>query len=143
MSGAALLLRYLPPRHHLVIGQFLRFGVVGCCGFAVDTATVYATRYWIGLYAAGAVAFLVGATTTWALNRAWTFRGLGTHHAVHHQWARFLAANAVGFVFNRGTYALLITFSALCVKYPVLATFGGAVAGMGFNFTLSRRLVFT
>lgn len=137
-----LLRRAVPPRFHPLVGQMLRFGVVGACGFVVDTATVYALRAALGLYGAGLAAFFVAATVTWALNRAWTFRGLGGARAAHHQWLRFLAANSIGFVLNRGAYALLVTFSALCVAFPVLATAGGAVAGMGVNFLLSRRLVF-
>ncbi len=136
------LLRALPPRHRPLVRQMLRFGVVGVCGFLVDTASVYALRAPLGLYGAGLVAFVVASTVTWALNRAWTFRGLGAHRAAHRQWARFLAVTSLGFVLNRGTYALLVTYSALAVAYPVLATAGGAVAGMGVNFVLSRRLVF-
>ncbi len=143
MAASALLLRYVPPRHHVLLRQFVRFGVVGVCGFLVDTATVYTLRATFGLYAAGMLAFLVAATFTWALNRAWTFRGLGAQHPIHRQWVRFLAANTVGFTFNRGAYALLIALSPLCVSFPILATAGGAVAGMGFNFFLSRRLVFS
>ena len=60
----------------------------------------------------------------------------------HRQWARFLAVNAVGFVLNRGTYFVLITFSALCATQPVFATAAGAVAGMFMNFGLSRAIVF-
>src|SRR5271157_1552848 len=93
--------------------QFLMFGTVGAVGFLADTATVYATRHALGLYGAGAVAYLVAATVTWILNRIWTFRGLGSG-AVHRQWARFLLVNLSGFTLNRGTYALLVTFVPLC-----------------------------
>jgi len=75
------------------------------------------------------------------LNRIWTFRGLGSGPA-HRQWAMFLAANLVGFVLNRGTYALLVTFVPLAAEQPVIATSAGAIAGMFVNFALSRRLVF-
>ena len=78
-----------------------------------------ALRYRLGLYGAGLVSYLVAATGTWLCNRLWTFRGSGGGPA-HRQWARFLTANAVGFVLNRGTYALLVTFVALCAAQPVL-----------------------
>ena len=137
----AVLLRVVPARHHVLLVQMLRFGVVGVFGFAVDTAVVYALRGWLGLYGAGLVSFLVAATANWALHRVWTFRGLGSG-PMHRQWAAFLAANLAGFVLNRGAYAALVTFSALCAADPVLATAGGAVAGMGVNFLASRQLVF-
>ena len=121
--------------------QFLMFGSVGTVGFLADTATVYTLRYSLGLYGAGAVAYGVGASVTWILNRLWTFRGKGTGPA-HRQWARFLLVNLGGFVLNRGTYAALVTFVPLCAAEPVLAVAAGAVAGMFLNFTLSRAMVF-
>src|SRR5215469_15626922 len=121
--------------------QFLMFGTVGTLGFAVDTATVYALREPIGLYAAGMVAYLFAATVTWLFNRLWTFRGLGGG-PVHRQWAKFLMVNLGGLVLNRGTYALLVTFVPLCAEQPVFATAAGAVAGMFVNFSLNRTVVF-
>jgi putative flippase GtrA len=61
---------------------------------------------------------------------------------MHRQWAMFLLTNMAGFVLNRGTYALLVTFVPLAAAQPVIATSAGAVAGMFVNFGLSRRLVF-
>jgi putative flippase GtrA len=134
--------RFRLSRAHLgLAAEFLRFGAVGAAGFVVDTAMVYGTRALLGLYAAGVLAYFAAATTNWAINRVWTFRGRGAGPA-HRQWARFLAANLVGFVLNRGTYAILVTVSPLCAAQPVLAIFAGLLAGMFVNFTLSRRFVF-
>ncbi len=121
--------------------QFLMFGTVGTFGWMLDTATVYALRGQLGLYGAGLVSYLVAATGTWLCNRLWTFRGKGGGPA-HRQWARFLAANAFGFTLNRGTYALLVTFVAVCAAQPIFATAAGAIAGMFLNFSLSRAMVF-
>ena len=121
--------------------QFLMFGTVGTVGFLVDTATVYALRRSLGLYGAGIAAYFVAATVTWILNRVWTFRGLGGG-PVHRQWARFLVVNLGGFILNRGTYALLVTFIQLCADQPVYAVAAGAIAGMFVNFGLSRTIVF-
>ncbi|HET6198461.1 MAG TPA: GtrA family protein [Acetobacteraceae bacterium] len=133
--------RFASPARIGVLVQFLMFGSVGVAGFVVDTATVYALRHALGLYGAGMAAYLVAASVTWILNRLWTFRGQGTG-PVHRQWARFLAVNMSGFVLNRGTYALLVTFVPLCAEQPVYAVAAGAVAGMFVNFGLSRRVVF-
>jgi putative flippase GtrA len=121
--------------------QFLMFGSVGTVGFLVDTATVYALRRDLGLYGAGMAAYVVAATVTWILNRVWTFRGVGSG-PVHHQWARFLVVNLGGFALNRGAYALLVTFVALCAEQPVYAVGAGAIAGMFVNFSLNRTMVF-
>ncbi len=124
-----------------LIAQFLRFGVVGVVGFLVDTATVYAVRDPLGLYGAGLAGYIASASGNWLLNRLWTFRGQGSGPA-HRQWALFMVANLFGFVLNRGTYALLVTFVAVAASQPVIAIAAGAVAGMFVNFSLSRRLVF-
>jgi putative flippase GtrA len=124
-----------------IVGQFLRFGTVGAFGFLIDTATVYALRGALGLYGAGLAAYVAAASANWALNRSWTFRGRGDG-AAHRQWARFLLANLAGLVLNRGTYAALVSAVPLCATQPVLAVAAGAVAGMGMNFVLCRRVVF-
>jgi len=123
------------------LAQFLRFGTVGTGGFLIDTAVVYALRGSLGLYGAGMVSYLLAASSNWALNRAWTFRGRGDGPA-HRQWARFLGVSLVGFVLNRGTYAALVTWVPLCASQPVFAIAAGSVAGMFVNFALSRRVVF-
>ena len=122
--------------------SFIRFGIVGTMGFMWDTGTVYSLRNFTNLYVAGIFGFFVAATANWALNRLWTFR-FHTHAAPHIQWAKFLAANAIGFVFNRGAFFTLISISALCAQQPVLAIVAGSIAGLCFNYFLSKRLVFS
>ena len=131
----------LPIERVRLLVQFAMFGTVGLAGLVVDTATVYALRADLGLYGAGLAAYAVAATTTWLLNRLWTFRGQGSGSA-RRQWMIFLAANTVGFALNRGTYAILVTWVAMAADHPVIATSAGAVAGMFVNFSLSRKLVF-
>ncbi|WP_284947459.1 GtrA family protein [Acidisoma cladoniae] len=128
-------------KHGPMAMQFFRFGVVGTSGFVMDTAFIYSTHHWLGLIGAGILSFFVVATINWFINRIWTFKGLGAG-PLHHQWLRFLAANGVGFVLNRGIYIALIMTVPLCVAYPVLAVAAGSIAGLGVNFNLSRRLVF-
>jgi putative flippase GtrA len=137
----AILGRVLPADRAALVMQFLRFGVVGGCGFVVDTAVVYATRGWIGNYWAAVPAYVIAATCNWMLNRVWTFRGQGTAPA-HRQWTMFLATNLVGFALNRGAYWTLISISVLCSDNPVIAVAVGSLCGMFTNFSLSRRLVF-
>ena len=68
-------------------------------------------------------------------------RGLSSGK-VRQQWARFLVVNLGGFTLNRGTYALLVAFVALCADQPVYAMAAGAIAGMFFNLGLCRKMVF-
>lgn len=122
--------------------DFIRFGIVGSMGFCWDTGTVYTLKGIVGIYAAGTCGFLVAGTANWAVNRIWTFRHLD-HMAAHHQLMRFLLANSVGFVFNRGTFFTLVSVSPLCRAQPILAIMAGTAVGLCFNYILSRRYVFT
>ena len=131
----------LSPERRALFWSFMRFGIVGASGVPVDATTVYVCRTTMGIYAAGAVAYLVAATWTFAFNRLWTFRD-HTHGALWRQWLAFLGANLSGMVLNRGAFFLLVTFSVTCADYPVLAVAAGAIAGMFANFVASRRLVF-
>ena len=133
--------RRVRPAHVRLVAQFAQFGTVGVIGFLVDTAVLYATVAWAGLYLGGALAYAVAVTTTWWLNRVWTFRGRGSG-AAHRQWMTFVVANVPGLCLNLGTYFALVTFVPLCAARPVLAIAAGAVAGMFANFAMARTVVF-
>ena len=123
-------------------GQFLRFGVVGTGGFLVDTALLYAAlAAGAGLYGGRVLSYVGAASFTFALNRAWTFRGARHAHAGR-QWALFLLVNLIGFALNYGTYALLVALVPVVAAHPVLGVAAGSVAGLGGNFLASRRFVF-
>jgi putative flippase GtrA len=131
--------------------QFLTFGAVGAIGFVVDSAVLYFCMGALGTgpYTGRAASYLAAATATWALNRAVTFKpaapaagsgsGLGT---LLRQWMHFLAVNAVGGVINYTVYAALIASMEIFARHPVLGVAAGSLAGMLFNFTFSRKLIF-
>jgi putative flippase GtrA len=123
--------------------QFIRFGLVGMIGFAIDTAVLYLCLYGLefGFYSARIVSFVVAATATWALHRVYTFRGAADQRP-HRQWARFLAANAAGGLVNYGTYAALILTGPPFTTHPVLAVIAGIIPALFLNFSLSRLVVF-
>ena len=131
----------MTPERRLLLQQFARFGTVGVAGAVVDIAMVYAAMAALGLYLSGLLAYFAAVTTTWALNRAWTFAGRGSGGLLR-QWLLFVAANGVGFVLNRGTFFVLVTLLPVCARYPVIAILAGVGAGMFANFNLSRSVVF-
>ena len=137
-----VLVRLLGGERAAVAQEFLRFGVVGTIGFVVDSGVLYG-MLWLGagLYLGRAISYVAAATATWALNRAWTFRGRGGG-PVHRQWALFVAVNLVGFALNYGTYAVMVASIPVVAAHPVLGVAAGSIAGMFTNFALSRRLVF-
>jgi putative flippase GtrA len=123
--------------------EFLRFGVVGTAGFIVDSAVLMAgIALGLGPWIGRAVSYLVAATTTYLLNRAWTFRGMAREAPVVRQWATFVLVNLVGFAANYGTYAALVAGVPLVARHPVLGVAAGSLAGMTWNFLLVRRFVF-
>jgi len=140
-SVAPRLRAMMTPARWLTLQQFVRFGLVGVAGAIVDVATVYATMAELGLYVSALVAYFAAVTTTWALNRAWTFAGRRSGSLLR-QWALFVAANGVGFVLNRGTFFLLVLLVPACARHPVIAILAGVGAGMFANFNLSRTIVF-
>lgn len=123
--------------------QFLRFAAVGVAGFLVDTAALYlAIHFGAGLYAGRVISYLAAATSTWALNRHFTFKAHQDSNLLR-EWSKFLAANLVGGLVNYATYAALVSSSQTVAAWPILGVAAGSVAGLTVNFTLSRRLVFT
>lgn len=126
-------------------GELLRFGTVGVAGFVVDATVLTAgialgTGPWLGRV----VSYVAAASTTFALNRAWTFRAATrrTGPAAARQWGLFLLVNLVGFACNYGTYAALIAGVPLIAAQPVLGVAAGSIAGLLGNFVLARRFVF-
>lgn len=124
------------------MSAFLRFGLVGGAGFVVNFAA-----YWIGFntlhlgdHLSWFFAFVPAVTFTWWGNRTFTFREHASRGAAAmlKEWARFVVTNGFGAIVNYATYAALIHFDVN--RYAALAI--GVLAGMAFNFTLSKRLVF-
>jgi putative flippase GtrA len=125
-------------------GEFFRFGVVGTLGFLVDAGVLTAAiALGLGPWFGRVVSYVAAASTTYALNRAWTFRHRAGDAPAARQWALFLAVNLIGFAGNYGTYAALLALSPLVAAHPVLGVAAGSLAGLALNFSLSRRLVFT
>ncbi len=127
----------------MIVRQALRFAGVGVLGFFVDAGVLTAARTIIGLdlYSARALSFVAAVTSTWAMNRAFTFKEHASASMLR-EWARFCAANAVGGAVNLGVYAALINNVPLVHDHPVLGVAAGSLSGLFVNFTLSRLFVF-
>lgn len=131
------------PERRRFLGEIFRFGVVGTVGFLADAtvltlAMLAGTGPWLGR----AISYVLAASATFALNRAWTFRTADRSRPVAQDWSVFLLVNLVGFACNYGAYAALIAGVPLVREFPVLGVAAGSLAGMTGNFLLSRRYVF-
>jgi putative flippase GtrA len=130
----------------IAASKFLRFGTVGAGGYVVDNAVLYVMTHVFRLdpYTGRIFSYLGAATFTWFGNRYLTFADRRAHgaRAVVQEWLTFLLANAVGGAVNFGLYALLVKFAPAPLNNLYIALACGVAAGLVFNFTLSRRLVF-
>lgn len=126
--------------------SFVRFGLVGGAGFFVNEAALLIAH---GALHAGPnlswlIAFAPSVTFTWWGNRKLTFaahasRGLRAGMA---EWARFVATNSLGALANFLVYAALIRWAPKPLSVAYIALGVGVLAGMVFNYTLSKKLVF-
>ena len=123
--------------------QVLAFGVVGAVGFLVDTSVLYVAR-WIGLglYVGRIASYMTAVTTTWFLNREFTFAGRSNRAALK-GWVLFVLSQLSGAAFNLGLFWWLVRFSARVAEYPVLGVAAGSLAGMAINFIVARKFVFS
>jgi putative flippase GtrA len=130
-------------------GQMLRFGIVGGIGFLVDAGVLYAMlALGLGPYSGRVVSFLAAATTTFVLNRSFTFRRdspSDTHPPAVHpmgEWLVYLGLMVIGGLVNYGIYAAAVALSEQVHRYPVIGVALGSVAGMVLNFWTSKTMVF-
>lgn len=125
------------------IRRFFVFGIVGTVGFVVDTAVLYFALYGLGFgfYGGRVLSYLAGATSTWFLNRTFTFAERRTDRLLK-EWATFLTVNALGGLVNYATYSALIATSPEVRDWPVLGVAAGSIAGMFVNYFMSSRFVF-
>ncbi len=129
----------------LLSAQFLRFGLVGGAGFAVDAGLLRGLiELGLGYYSGRAISFLAAATTTWILNRSFTFRRDAPSAFAHPaaEWVSYLGLMLIGGLANYGTYALAVEGSETVHRYPELGVALGSLAGMVINFWSAKRVIF-
>lgn len=87
--------------------KFLKFGVVGMSGMAVDFGITYffKERVKINKYTANTFGFLTAATSNFVFNRIWTFQS--DDPAVAFQYLKFLSLSIVGVLLSNGIIYLL------------------------------------
>jgi len=125
------------------ITEFLRFAAVGVVGLFADIAalTLALEILHLDLYSGRVFSYLIAATTTWALNRRFTFTQ-ADQSSPFKQWVKFLGANAIGGVVNYAVYAAIVTFTVVGAAYPQIGVAAGSIAGLFFNFTVNKLWVF-
>ncbi len=123
-----------------VVDHMLRFGTVGVIGLIINVSIVVSLAPRLGAIAAQAVAFPAAASATWWLNRRHTFGA--SSRTWHAEWLRYVSANMIGWMANNGVFLFLIFEFAGIHRNPAIAVAAGSLAGMIFNFAISRWIVF-
>ena len=126
--------------------QFLRFAIVGGLGFFVNEAALFFALQILHMdrYSGAVFSFFVAVPLAWWGDGTLTWRAEAASGAIGVvlEWVKFVAANGFGFVVNYAVYAGLITFAPPPADNPYFALACGTIAGLIFNFVLSKRLVF-
>jgi putative flippase GtrA len=124
--------------------QLLRFSVVGAVGFCVDALVLYALLSFVisDPYLARIPSFLCAATTTWLLNRNWTF-STSAHGRRLNQWGVYTLAMLSGAATNYACYVLVVLALPAVALSPLLGLVVGSLAGLSLNYTLARNLIFS
>jgi putative flippase GtrA len=121
--------------------QMLRFALVGVVGFLVDAAVLYGmAAVGVGIRLGRVVSYLFAVTTTWVLNRRYTFRG-PSGYSMLGEWARYGASQLGGAAVNLGVYYLLIRISFVA-DHPVIGVAAGSLSGLMLNFMIAKVAVF-
>jgi putative flippase GtrA len=123
--------------------QFVRFGIVGCIGYGVDVGVLYFVLYAMALghYSGRVISYLAAATTTWFLNRNFTFSNARSENRSR-EWARFVALNTIGGLINYLVYSAYISLHSMSLSAPAIGVAAGSLAGLIVNFLVSKRYAF-
>ncbi|HEX7936727.1 MAG TPA: GtrA family protein [Paraburkholderia sp.] len=120
--------------------QLGSFVVVGIVCFALNAILVELLVRHCGPLYAQVIAFPIVASVAWYLNRRYTFGA--SDRSVVQEWMHYIFANLLGWVANNGVYVLLVFKLSLAARHPAIAVAAGSIAGLVFNFVISRAVVF-
>jgi putative flippase GtrA len=122
---------------------FLRFGVVGACGFTVDAVVLYVLVHGFGVnaYSGRFVSFAVAVMVTWLLNRTFTFRTSGNGGKTREALVYF-GVQASGGAANIAVYALALLTVPYLKNALIIPLVMGSAAGLCLTYAGSKHLAF-
>ena len=115
----------------------MRFALVGAANTAVDVGIFSGLVFWLGfaLVPANALAYLVASTSSYFVNRVWTFKGK-TEPASIRDFLTFQLVNGIGFVL--ATIALVILAGYVPTLVAKILSIG---ASFSWSFFMLDRFV--
>jgi dolichol-phosphate mannosyltransferase len=123
--------------------RFIKFGIVGTSGIAVNTSVLWVLKGLLGVPLAIAPIFAIGTAvfSNFILNNYWTWnenKNVRKHNFFHRLWRYYLSAS-LGALINY--VALLALTNYLDIHY-LIANLAGIFLGMVSNFLLGEFWVF-
>jgi putative flippase GtrA len=126
--------------------SFIRFAAIGGLGYLLAIALLaFGTGVLkLEFAAANAITIFLTMVSTWLGNRYFTFRDRRAHglSGILQEWLKFMGANALGALVNYLCALALVHYAGPPFSNKFVAQAIGVLAGLVFNFTLSRTLVF-
>jgi putative flippase GtrA len=123
--------------------RVLRFGLVGVAGAVVHIGAFWLMQHLAGLGNSPAwiLAFFIAATSTWVMNRTFTFQDRANAEQAA-EWLRYLAIAGGGAVAHFAAFHLAIRFLTLFAQHPALAIVPGSLASFVVTYAGASLLVF-
>jgi putative flippase GtrA len=124
--------------------QFIRFCLVGGVGFAVDS-TVLLAGLWLGLdpLVVRIASIAAAGTTTWAINRRWTFAAPArTTRAKAREGLRYALVQTAGALVNYAIFALVVATFGRGPQPAMAGLVAGSTTALVLNFLGAKFLVF-
>ncbi len=123
-----------------LIEKFLKFGVVGLSGMAVDFGftILLKEKLKVQKYVSNAVGFCMAVVSNYFLNRWWTFRSTDVH--VMHQFSTFFFVALVGLSINSFVLWILVSKKKYKFYFSKLIAIGVVTFwNFGINYFFTFR----
>jgi putative flippase GtrA len=136
--------RKLYQRFQVLVHEMAKFGVVGAINTVLHFGLFNLMRFHLGWgpLTSNGIAIAVAATSSYFMNRHWTFRHRARSGAGR-EYSLFFLLNLVGWVISQACVA--VTTYVLHLSGPLAANGAlvvGVALGMGFRFGTYKRWVF-
>lgn len=122
--------------------EFIKFGLVGIAGFVVDAGFLYILKSPLDPYLARLFSFFCAVCATWILNRTFTFNIAARPKSILKEFISYVMSMLVGGGVNLAVYSLVVVMLGKSAGYLLIALALGSIAGMVFNFAISKLLIF-
>ncbi len=121
-------------------GQATRYLIGALIALALDAAVMLLlTTLAAPIVIARIAALMVGISTTYFFNRAFTFDAAG--RATFSDWFRYLLAQSVGAALNFSVSTAVVYASDRSALWVVAGVCAGAAVGFSYNFFAAKKLL--